>query len=241
MNFLKSILLITLVIPFTSCVHYYYAPNGHNVPLLKEKGETKIVAALSGGDEFTGFEAQFSSAVAKNIGIMANFMTGSGEENYESGRNESGKGTFFEIGTGYYKPLGQRFVFETYGGIGLGSINNEYSQGDSKVKFTRLFIQPNIGYKVRGFEVALSSRFSGLNYHSVISNNLEPYDQYDLEYIKNNKFSFLFEPALTIRGGGEKFKIQLQLVLSENLNNRNLMQETGNFNIGLYFDLPSNN
>lgn len=233
-NFLKAVALFVFFIPFTSCVHYYYAPNAHNVPLLKEKNETKLLVALSGGDEFTGFETQFASAVNDKIGIMANFITASGDND-----SESGSGTYFEVGLGYFKPLGQKFVFETYGGVGLGSVKNKYSLGDSKVKFTRLFIQPNIGFSTRGFEVAFSSRFAGLNFHAVEYSSIELYDEDDLEYIKNNKFSFLFEPALTIRGGWEQFKIQLQLVHSKNINNKNLLQEEGNINIGFYFDIAS--
>ena len=232
--FFGRVLLIALIISLTSCVHYYYAPNAHNVPLFKEKGETNIIAAISGGEEFSGIEVQFASAVTENIGVMANFITASGGDD-EYG---SGKGFLFELGAGYYKPLGQKFVFETYGGAGFGSVKNEYSSGDSKAKFTRLFIQPNIGFKTRGFEVAFSTRFAGLNYHSVNYSRLEEsYDLDDLEFIKNNKFSFLFEPSLTIRGGWEGFKVQLQYVLSENLNNKNLAQEVSNFNIGMFIDI----
>ena len=235
--FFGRVLLIALIISLTSCVHYYYAPNAHNVPLFKEKGETNIIAAISGGDEFSGIEVQFASAVTENIGVMANFITASGDGGVDD-QYESGKGFLFELGAGYYKPLGQKFVFETYGGAGFGSVKNEYSFGDSKVKFTRFFIQPNIGFKTRGFEVAFSARFAGLNYHSVNFSSVEQsYDLDNLEYIKNNKFSLLFEPSLTIRGGWKGVKVQLQYVLSENLNNKYLAQEVMNFNIGMFIDI----
>ena len=89
--------------------------------------------------------------------------------------------------------------------------------------------------------MAFSTRFSGLNYNSVTYNNLESYDEFELEHIKNNKFSLLFEPALTFRVGWKDFKVQLQYVVSENLNNRNLAQETDNFNIGLFIGIPPKN
>ena len=227
---LSTVCLIGILMHFTSCVHYYYAPNAQNVPLLKEKNDTKLLVAVSGGDEFTGFEAQFSRAVTDKIGVMANFIAGGGSE---ESNNESGSGLLFEIGAGYYKPIGQKFVFEAYGGIGYGGVKNKYKPETSKVNFTRFFVQPSFGFTTRGFEIALSSRIAGLNYHSITSSS----QIYDIEYIKDHKFSVLFEPALTIRGGWDKVKLQLQYVLSENWNNPGLSQERSNFNLGLYFNI----
>lgn len=236
MKAISSILkvcIIGLLFSFTSCVHYYYAPNAHNVPLLKQKGDTKMTLAISGGDEFTGFEAQVATAVSEKFGVIGNFIYARGDsetDNYA----DSGSGYLFEVGAGYFKPIGRKFVFETYGGLGLGSVSNKYDPGTSKVKFTRIFLQPTIGFTTKGFDIALSSRFAGLNYHSIDSNS---YDDYDLEYIRDHKFSFLFEPALTIRGGWEETKIQLQYVISKNLSNPSLSQEKSNLSIGLFFDL----
>ncbi len=225
--------MIGIMIHLTSCAHYYYAPNAQNVPLLKEKKDTKLTVALSSGDEFTGFEAQFATAVSDKIGIMANLITASGNED----NGESGSGSMFEIGAGYFKPLGKRFVFETYGGIGYGTVSNKYDPGTSKVKFTRLFVQPSIGFTTSWIDIALSTRLAGLNYHSVAYSGIENHDSSDLEYIKDNKFSFLFEPAFTVRAGWDQLKFQLQLVLSKNLNNSALQQEESNFNLGLFLDV----
>ncbi len=228
-----KICIIGILFSFTNCVHYYYAPNAHNVPLLKEKGDTKLTLAISGGDEFTGFEAQFATAVSEKIGVMGNFIHASGES--DSDRDaESGSGYLFEVGAGYFKPIGRKFVFETYSGLGIGSATNKYDPGTSKVKFTRIFLQPSFGFTTKGFDIALSSRFAGLNYHSIDANS---YDDHDLEYIRDHKFSVLFEPALTIRGGWEETKFQLQYVISKNLSNPSLSQEKSNLNIGIFFDL----
>ncbi len=228
-----KITIIGILLSFTSCVHYYYAPNAHNVPLLKEKGNTNVTIVISGGDEFTGIEGQVATAVSEKIGVLGNFMYASGNENF-NGHTESGSGFLFEVGAGYFKPILQKFVFETYGGLGIGSVSNKYESGSSKVKFTRIFIQPSIGFTTRSFEIALSSRFAGLNYHSINTNS---YNDHDLEYIRNHKFSFIFEPAVTIRAGWEGAKFQLQYVFSKNQSNPSLAQETGNINFGLMFNL----
>lgn len=218
----------------TGCSHYYYAPNAHNVPLLKEKKDTKILLALSSGDEFSGFEGQFATAVTDKVGIMANFFTASSSE---EDSNESGKGSMFEIGAGYFKPLGQRFVFESYGGVGYGGVSNKYEIGSSKVKFSKIFVQPAIGFSTKGFEAILSTRLAGLNYHSVNYQAVESYDLLELQYVNDHKFSVLFEPALTIRGGWNKLKIQLQYVISSNISNPELQQEIQNLNLGLHIDI----
>ncbi|MGV6844636.1 MAG: hypothetical protein ACWA42_00735 [Lutibacter sp.] len=228
---LLSFVIITFSISFSNCEHYYYVPNAQNVPLFKKKNKTKINIALSGQSDSKGIDAQIATAVTDHVGIIANLISVSGRDG-----KEFGDGTFFEIGTGYFKPLGQNFVFETYGGVGLGSVKNYYDPGNSKAKLTRYFIQPSIGYTTRGFEIALSSRLANLNYGS-ISNSPELDGNTDLEYLKNHKSSILLEPALTIRTGWDKFKIQLQFVSSLNLNNPKLKQDNGNVNVGLYLDL----
>lgn len=243
-NLLKVAILTLVIIPFLGCTHYYYAPNAHNVPLLKEKNDKKINAAICSGDEFSGFEAQLAIAVKKNLGIMANFITANGKVTSNLGNarvdySESGEGKLFEIGVGYFKPTNHKTVFETYMGGGLGTISNNYTHGHSEVKFNRLFIQSNLGISLKRFEIAFSARMAGLNYHSIDYNSLETPDFDDLEYIKNNKFSLLFEPAITIRTGWKHTKIQLQYVVSKNINNNKLQQELSNFNLGLHFFIPS--
>lgn len=243
MSFKVHFLLIIIFIPSIGCVHYYYAPNAQNVPLLKEKKDTRIITAVSAGDEFSGFEAQFATAIKKNMGLMTNFITASGSYSYDSGsapvNSESGRGFLFEIGAGYYKQLVNHNVFEIYIGGGLGSVSNDYSQGSSKVNFTRLFIQPNLGFTKKWLEFALSIRLAGLNYYYIDYSSLEPYDIDDLKYIENNSFSLLLEPAITIRVGWKHTKIQLQFVHSKNANNEGLSQEVRNFNLGLHFYLPT--
>lgn len=233
------LLFIILIICFSSCTHYYYAPNTHNVPLFEKKNEARISASRSTGDEFVGTEFQAAYSVTNNIGIMANGFFAKGGDDYENG-----KGKLIEFGIGYFKPFARSAVFEIYGGLGGGNVDNNYGDGtSSRVKFTRYFIQPSIGFTSNPFDVAISSRFCGLNFHDISYNYTEdeyfylPYDYYDVENIRHNKFSLLFEPALTIRAGWQYVKIQAQLGLSANLTNPTFVQETMNFSLGAYFSI----
>src|SRR5882724_11141353 len=160
--------LIGIVIIFSSCAHYYYVPNTVNVPLLKEKNDMRISAGYSGGESFQGADIQFAYAVSPSVGIMANGLFGGKTEEDVYGEQQSGKGSFGELGVGYYKPFSPKklFVFEVYGGAGIGAANHEYgiSNGSAKVGATKFFVQPSIGYtsKKGRFEFAMASRFSGV-------------------------------------------------------------------------------
>ena len=165
------------------------------------------------------------------MGIMANFITGSGSDD-----NESGKGSMFEIGAGYFTPLGAKFNFETYGGLGIGGITNEYESDKSKVNFMRFFVQPSIGYSSRGFEAIIATRFAHLNYTS-IDHGSGSYD--DLQFLEDHKSSVLFEPSITLRAGWEDFKFQLQYVNSNNLSHSEIPMEKENVSLGVIIDLNS--
>ena len=58
-----------------------------------------------------------------------------------------------------------------------------------------------------------------------------------VKYLEDNKSNLLIEPALTIRGGLEKVKLQLQYGYSLNLSNSDFTQDKGYLTLGLNFNL----
>lgn len=76
---------------------------------------------------------------------------------------------------------------------------------------------------------------ANLNYSniegSLIFDNLD-----QIEFLNNNKSTFIFEPALTLRAGLEKVKLQVQLSKSWNLSNMNFRQSDELLSIGLNFN-----
>ena len=88
------------------------------------------------------------------------------------------------------------------------------------------------------FDIALSSGFSRLNFRK-IDKSVDPNSMYydDLVELEGTKTSFLFEPALTVRGGWESVKLQLQYLFSFNMTNKYLNFEPGKFSIGIYISL----
>jgi hypothetical protein len=254
MKLLISLAATTLLC--TSCYHVYYAPNTANAPLLAEKGETRINALYTtGGDsDFDGGELQLAHAVGKHVGIMINGLTaGKSEEvtDYSSSGNnstqtEKGSGSYIELAGGLFKNFDnkKKWIGEIYGGIGYGSVKNDYGSGDhSKVSDTKVFLQPAIGYKSRNFEVTLSPKVSLVNW-KVKENRISSFNEDvkdELNYITQNPRFFIFEPALLLRGGGKNVKLQLGISFSDydvnGLMHRTGLTETLNSSLGVSINL----
>lgn len=229
------LILLLLMLSFSSCVHYYYAPNSSNVPLFKEKGEGRINGYYTEGSEISGGEVQAAYSVSNHVGLIFNtaFVSGS-DDSYGSNKIDRGNGSLIEGGLGYYQPLTMNWIFETYGGFGVGQAKNEYSQGgSSKVNFTKYFIQPSLGFTIKNLDVGIASKFSFLNMKVNGGSYANQYDNFDLEYIEAHPNSVLWEPSIFIRFGFPELKAQLQYTPSFNLNNKDLAQELDVFSAGI--------
>jgi len=236
----KSLVCLIIICSFlfTSCARYYYAPNSVNIPLLSEK-EAKINVQYATGSVSEAFECQSAFAVSKHFGGMINTMLGSSKNDYDLSTANTNL-SYIDIGAGYFTPINSTsFIFEAYGGIGTGGVRNDYAPGNSRVHFTKLFLQPNIGIKVKGFELAFSPRLSWVK-HNVVSysDGMDNYDFQFLDYLSNHPYSFLIEPGAVIRAGGKNFMAQLQYTGSINLTHpdNQYKQEQGYFAIG--FSIP---
>lgn len=233
----RSTLAFLMCLSFSSCYHLYYSPNSSNVPLFKEKGEARLNAYYSGGEEIEGAEIQGAVAVSNSIGIILNtaFM-GSSEG------DESGNGYLIEGGAGYYKVFEEHLVFETYGGLGIGQAENNYvdwsnanAKGSSQVNFTKAFIQPSLGFTVKNVDFGVASKLSAVFMH--VNEESGYTDSYGLDYIKANPTSYLWEPSFFVRFGFQSVKAQIQYTHSANLNNKDLDQEIACLSLGLSFNI----
>ncbi len=228
---------LILLLMISSCTHYYYAPNMHNVPLFQQKEEFHLDISGSMGNEFTAFEIQAAFSLTDNISIMGNgFVVNRERELYH---DEFGRGHLLEGGAGAFVPVYNNVIFETYFGAGLGKIENGYDTGiTSKLSLNRYFLQPSIGYTSDFMDFALSLRLNGLRYNDIqLSGDLDQEDREQIQFISRNPFSILVEPAVTLRAGWEHVKFQLQVGFSENIKNPDLFQEHLNLNFGMYFTI----
>lgn len=233
----KKLMYVLVGFVFVSCSPKYYIPNTQNVPLLSEKGETNLTVSGNGNQ----VEFQGALAVSNSIGIKANaglFIP----SDLDNGNGGSGK--FIELGGGYFKPIKEVWVFETYGIIGMGSFENhlpstltDYPQTNGKISSNiyRFGIQPSFGYKTKYFSAAISSRFVNLTYDK-IRGDLTFDNESQQTYLRRNSSNFLIEPAITLRGGLERIKLQVQFGLSFNATNANFKQDYTFLTAGLNFN-----
>ena len=238
MKNLNLFLISALVFGLASCNPKFYSPNSQNVPLISSKGEKNLTVAT----DLARVDVQGAYGVTQNIAVKANagfFFP----EDLDNGNGGSGK--VFEIGVGYFKPLPNNFVFETYAIAGFGSFENHMpstlasspqTTGNISANISRFGIQPNFGYKTKKFSAAVSSRFISLNYNKIEGDLI--FDGVNqLTYLKDNSSNFLIEPAITLIGGFEKVKLQLQYGYSFNVSNSNFKQDKNYVTIGLNFNL----
>ena len=238
-----SLLFLFVMFVFPSCTHYYYGPNSNNVPLLKQKNDAAIAGAFAAADETSGFEFQSAYAFANHVGGMLNFYTANGKRSGSNTSYSKGSATYVEIGGGYFTPVATegRWIFETYAGIGTGTVNNSYSQTEnSKVNATKVFIQPSFGYRSNAgtFQAAISSRFSSVNLklqQSTLNSNNSP-DQYaKLQDLKNNGNNIYWEPSVVLRGGLSNVFFQLQYTASSGFKTHTYLTQPDLISLGVFF------
>lgn len=219
------------------CNPNYYIPNTQNVPLLSSKGQTNLTVSGNGNQ----VEFQGAYAAGNHFGLQLN---GGLMRPKDLDNGDGGSGKFIEGGLGYFKALENNFVFETYGLIGGGSVENHFpsttsgdplNSGKISASLMRYGIQPVIGYQSKYFSAAASARVVNLMY-SNISGDLIYGGIAQANYLEDNKSNFLIEPALTLRGGIEKVKLQVQFVKSLNLSNSDFNQDKEMLTVGLNFN-----
>ena len=247
-DFLKYIsfrlIVFCCALIFEGCAHFYYLPSNLNVPLFKEKYEFHGSTSLGAGYITSGTDVQTALSLTNHLAVMANYM----HSKYYPDEIEDDnliKYNYFEGAAGYFKPFNEFWVFEVYGGFGSGNQHHEYYawpdntyRGHADLTFVKSFLQPSIGVTFNAFDIALSSSFSRLSFNKInisVDQNSDYYDELDM-IARKSKF-FLFEPAITIRGGWKFVKMQLQYILSVNPRSDEVIFEPQKISLGIYFSL----
>lgn len=223
-------------IALMGCSPNYYTPSTQNVPMITAPGQVSLSAS---GNANQG-EIQAAVGVANNIAVQANAGI---VQPKDLDNGDGGSGNFIELGVGYFKPIADHFVFETYLLGSKGSMENHFpstkndhpnTTGDIKANVMRYSVQPSLGYFSKNFSAAVSARLSSLNYSS-IRGSLFYNNENQIGYLGRNSSMLLVEPALTIRGGLEHLKLQLQVGYSLNATNSNFAQTTTYAVVGINF------
>lgn len=228
--------LILLCVFCMACNPKYYSPNTANIPLLRTQGQ--INASVMGDANQFGVLAAYG--LTDKVGLMLN---GGVFRPRDLDNGNGGSGTFFEAGPGFLAPINDEFTFEIYGLLGYGNLENHLpstvlanpmTTGDLSAKAAKFTLQPNIGYRNSSFELGFTTRIAGLQYFD-IKGDLIFENEAQTDYLKDNKFNFLIEPALVARVGTDVIQFQAQVGHSINTSNSTFRQEKWLLNIGANF------
>ena len=220
----------------SACTPIYYSPNTQNVPLLRGKGDH--IVSITGND--TRGELQAAYAIAKQVALG---VTGGRYRQADNASRDGGSGSFGELAIGFFHNVSEHVVFETYGLVGAGSVENHFASsvaanpgtdGKIAIDLTRVGVQPALGYRGRRFEAAVSTRIASLNYSNPQGSLV--FDRTaQVGYVNSNKQLWLVEPALTIRGGASFLRVQLQVGRSVNLTNSDFRQDKSHATVGIVY------
>lgn len=224
--------------------HMYHSPNMMSVPLFTKSGEISLMPAASFGAVNTCFELQAALALPGHIGTGVNYMTG-GKNNSGDTYDDLSEYNYFEGFGGLYASFKNIGVFEIYAGYGEGREKHTFAyndwdwgggdwvqDGSAEMKFSRFFIQPDIGVRTKNIEGAFSIRFSQVQFKDIKFR--DTYYRFDeLTDLDKNRTSFLIEPGFTFRGGHDPLKFQIQFLFSPNLTNPQQDFEHFRFNMGV--------
>jgi len=209
---------------FSSCYtpRYVYSPAAHNVPVLTQKGDSKLAGGLSAnlfantnaGGFARGFDLQAAYATGNHLAVMVNYFHRKERNggNFDAGYRDSSviryKRNLTELGIGWYTMLGssELAAFQVFAGIGTGQFSftddghdagmNYYSRFH-KAKITKYFLQPAVMVRSpKNFVASLSSRFSLISFHHINSNyTAAELDNYKLDSLAYSPHLF-WEPAV---------------------------------------------
>lgn len=205
-----------------------------------------------------GVDVHGAYAINNRFALQANFFSRTEKNGGDySGASDSSviryKRNLAEVGAGYYTQLtggtGSGLYFQVFTGIGFGKFSFTDNGRDNngiqtlnfhEAKIMKLYVQPAIMFQSRKqVEVAVSSRFSIINYHKIKtdydSNQLNIYELADL----NNGPVVFWEPAFVNAFGFGSFplRIEYQVGLSVLMSHRFIDARSFNFSIGLQSDI----
>lgn len=221
----------------TGCSPKFYLPNTQNVPMIQAQGQSNLTVAGNGNQ----VEFQGSYGLTDGLAVQVN---GGWVIPKDEDSGNGGSGRLIEGGLGYFRNISEDWLFDAYALAGVGRMENHFpsslpanpaTTGKISANIARYSIQPSLSFHRKYFSVTGSARLSSLNYSNIEGSLFfENLDQ--VAYLRDTKSSVLIEPALTLRGGVEKIKLQIQLMRSFNITHSDFRQDKQLLSVGLNFN-----
>lgn len=234
---LPAILLIATV-TLTGCSPYFYAPTNQQVLNFNEKGDVAIggfTDANEGLGGSVGYAITDHIALSSDVEVFQKSNDDQDRYGYDSYMWDNELIVFDsrDVGKAFFIPA----VNFGYGFGEIGRNTDVYG-----VNVTRMFAQPSVGYKIKGFEFAFSLRFAGVKYDvrpgyawnpAIYNNTLE--EAFRMPHSGTNYF--FTEPALTFGYGYKVFRLRAQASWASKSSRRNFNYIDNNLAISLNINL----
>ena len=184
----------------TSCAIYH--PQLGDIPLIREKGDTRIDLGISLTPPVVRTSVSYGLTESIAVQVAGNFM----------GEPVSDNRYYVQGATGLYKHLQNGNVMELYGGFGYGYGFSDYGFNARSLSgnYQAYFTQFNYGV-IRGKNKNTELAF-GLKMGYLHTNVTKDKDRSDgVNYDRRNENGVFLEPTTLLRTGGEKLKFQIGL------------------------------
>jgi hypothetical protein len=218
----------------------YHAPSMLHAPLLSEKNDFSIAANYAVLTRHNGVDLQAAFVPVEHLGLQAGFRSYSQKGSQASGDIES-----YEFGAGYVKDWG-KLLFEAYGGIGGGNIQNDHHTGSSHLRYTSYYVQPTfaIQSKSKTTQFAVIAKLYPVKFAIVdttFDGARENFVATQFETLGNKPNQLFLEPGFVFRSGWKNVRIQTGLSFAVNLSGEDFLRDKTNFSIGCLFRFNSRN
>ena len=253
------LLVFANVLFFSSCSHYYYAPDEANVLKLNDRHDLKI--SISGNSTSGNYELKHSNfqlgySPIKHVGVFASHFKMSGQEPKDDPLR-GGEGHLNNVGIGgyyffnaesilnnlvsYEDEIGVQsgFLFDVYGGYGKGHISNFYTEGGfSDLDLQKYFVQAGIHWQGKALGISYVWKTGRLNYFNGIINgqlgDAEINSLRDIEEIREFPFR---ESSLKFYMGVKYARVYLNVATTISEFDNNFSHRTSLGSFGIIADL----
>jgi len=230
----RSLTTACILLIISSCYtpRYVYSPSAHNVPLLTNKGDSKLAFNYSSNLSFAthtngtvnesyGYDIHGAYAIGKHLAVQSGYYS----------RHEKNDGNFttnldssiiryrrnlFEFGLGYFNKFdsASHFIFQVFAGAGMGQFSftdNGKNQGGvmysrfHKSAITKVYLQPAMVFRPNGqITLSVSSRFSFIDFYNISTDySSSELRNYELDSLGHSPVVF-WEPAFINSFGFKK-------------------------------------
>ena len=215
-----NLVFIFLLMLSASCTTYY-KPNAVHSPMLKQKGDGHVTAAIGGSGTGLG-NLQLAYAVTDHFALMTDGMIHYRKGTYQNSSYPD-KGTVVtniysgNLGVGYFEKFGKsgKQLIQLYGGGGYGKSYSQlfdYNPADRNVsaEFYNVFVQPGIVFTKQSIDFAVDTRINYVSLYNFNGDFEGYYNGSDPIPDGPNVNFMLVEPTFTLKAGGKSIRGHVQ-------------------------------